>query len=272
MDEVWQAAPKALILCATAIYAVGVWRLWSRAGIGKGITRPQVASFFAASLLAGAVVGWPLDEAAHERFDAHMLQHVALMQAAAFLAAMGDPAQAVIMALPQKTVRRIGRDSRSVRSLWRGHRRFAWVVPVNYVSMVWLWHLPGLYDVAVRSEAVHFAEHAALFAAGVLLWRQALRDARKTTHRLIQAIVRLTAVMLATMPLSVFLTFATINLYSSHTNVDASSQARLLAEQQLGGLIMLMPAGMFYIAIILWLGWRVFEPPTIHAASGRSHN
>ena len=33
-----------------------------------------------------------------------------------------------------------------------------------------LWHLPFMYDAAVRHEAVHAVEHIAFFAGGLVLW------------------------------------------------------------------------------------------------------
>src|SRR5260370_13237228 len=38
-------------------------------------------------------------------------------------------------------------------------------------SDLWAWHVPALYDLALRSDAWHHVEHASFFATALLFWR-----------------------------------------------------------------------------------------------------
>ena len=39
-----------------------------------------------------------------------------------------------------------------------------------WATILLTWHLPALYDAAVRHESVHALEHASFFAAGIAVW------------------------------------------------------------------------------------------------------
>jgi len=39
-----------------------------------------------------------------------------------------------------------------------------------WFGLIYVWHIPALYDAALESEGVHALEHAAFFTAGVALW------------------------------------------------------------------------------------------------------
>jgi cytochrome c oxidase assembly factor CtaG len=39
-----------------------------------------------------------------------------------------------------------------------------------YAGLLWLWHVPALYDRAQGSAAVHLLEHACFFSVGLLYW------------------------------------------------------------------------------------------------------
>ena len=261
----WQVASSAVLMCGVVLYALGASRYWQRAGYSRGITLRHVLMFGSAALLSQAVLGWPFGDAAHERFYAHMAQHVIVIEVVALIAAAGNPTLAFIFAVPSSVTRGVARGLRPARRLWQRHGMLSWLLPVLYVAMVWAWHMPGLYDVAQLSAPVHFAEHASLLTIAVLFWRGVIRDASRSTSRKVQAIMKLTAVMLATMPLGVFLTFATVGMYESHA--VARTAVQLVYDQQLGGLVMLMAGGLIYAAVIIWLTWRVFDAQEARAVA-----
>jgi hypothetical protein len=47
----------------------------------------------------------------------------------------------------------------------------AWVL---HGLTVWLWHVPALFDAALRSQAVHELQHFSFFASELLFWWVAL--------------------------------------------------------------------------------------------------
>ena len=39
-----------------------------------------------------------------------------------------------------------------------------------WLAIMYLWHIPALYDAATENALVHLLEHASFFAAGLALW------------------------------------------------------------------------------------------------------
>jgi cytochrome c oxidase assembly factor CtaG len=178
-----------------ALYAQGFARLRRR--------RPSLAPAWAACCFAagvtvavGALVS-PLDRIAEERsLTAHMVQHLLLGDVAPLLLAAGLAGPRVLHALPTGALRTLAR----VRVL-RCCLRVVFLPPVSlglWVIAVYAWHVPTLYDAAVSHAAVHAAEHACFFAAGLLVWTQVL-DRRRTPGR---RAAFAGAVLLAGMPLA----------------------------------------------------------------------
>ena len=47
-----------------------------------------------------------------------------------------------------------------------------------YAGFMWLWHIPGMYDLALHNSTVHALEHTCFFAAGSLYWWHILSPIR----------------------------------------------------------------------------------------------
>jgi len=56
-----------------------------------------------------------------------------------------------------------------------GHPVFAVVL---YVGVMWLWHVPALYDAALEHAPLHVLEHLSFAAAGTLYWLAPARPIR----------------------------------------------------------------------------------------------
>jgi cytochrome c oxidase assembly factor CtaG len=118
----------------------------------------RVACFVAGMLVLVVAVVSPVHELGEEYLSFHMLQHVLLGDLAPLLilAGLTGPLLRPLLALGP-----IGR----LRVLANPLVAF----PV-WASTLLVWHLPVLYDAAVRHEAVHALEHFSFFAAGIALW------------------------------------------------------------------------------------------------------
>jgi cytochrome c oxidase assembly factor CtaG len=124
---------------------------------------------FAGSLLMALVaLVSPVDSLADDLFSMHMLQHMLLLDLVPILAILG---------LSKVMLRPI---TRAVSDLERragplAHPAFA---VTAYVAVIWTWHVPAAYDLALRHPAVHVLEHVSFLAVGSLYWWHLLSPIR----------------------------------------------------------------------------------------------
>jgi putative membrane protein len=93
-----------------------------------------------------------------ELFSFHMLQHVVIGDLAplCLLAGLTGPILRPLLALrPVERLRVLAHPAVALP---------IWALNLN------LWHMPFLYEAAVRHSAVHALEHASFFAAGLIVW------------------------------------------------------------------------------------------------------
>jgi cytochrome c oxidase assembly factor CtaG len=145
--------------------AVSVEWIWRGACFAAGLT----------SILL--VLSPPFDRWADELFSVHMLQHVVLAAVAPPLIVLGAPWLPVWRGLPLGWRRPVARGvvglPAPVRAAFRLFRRPLPVFVLVNVNLA-VWHWPSLYDLTLRSDAVHYLEHALFVVLGLLFWLQVL--------------------------------------------------------------------------------------------------
>jgi len=161
------ALPLAIVV---ALFLRGAWHLRRRRrpGIGAGRLTAAAAGFTALGLALSDAV----HELGHALFAAHMAQHLLLVSIAAPALLLADPFPVALWGLPERVRRAVGGlfvgGHPFRRALARvTHMTVTWPL---YAVVLWLWHLPGPYDAALRSGALHDAEHVLFFATAVLFW------------------------------------------------------------------------------------------------------
>jgi putative membrane protein len=158
------------LVVAVVLFARGAWRLRTcrRPGIGAGRLIAAAVAFPALALALSDAV----HEAGHTLFAAHMAQHLLLVSIAAPALLLADPFAVTLWGLPRRARRAVARHlapGRGLRRAWTMSTRMALTWPA-YVLVLWLWHLPGPYDAALRSGLLHDVEHGLFFGAAVLFW------------------------------------------------------------------------------------------------------
>ncbi len=259
----WHAAPSdalAVLLplvLAGVLYAVGLLRVASRAGLQPRDAARSTA-FGAALLLLALALVWPLDAWSGVSFAAHMSQHMVLLALAPPLLLAGRPGATTLRALPASWRRTAVVPLRwaIVRAL-DGAAHSLPAMALLHGALIWIWHAPRVFEAALHSEALHALEHATLLAAGFLFWR-ALVGARRDAAGL--AIVWMLVTLIHTGLLAALLTLAPQPLYASY--VERLGVASALADQQLAGLIMWVPMGTVYILSALRIAhqWMAHQP------------
>ncbi|MGH9214856.1 MAG: cytochrome c oxidase assembly protein, partial [Acidimicrobiales bacterium] len=219
----------------------------------------HVAAFAGALLALAIALASPLELAASSVFAAHMVQHLLLMLVVAPLLVCGRPVMVLGQAMPLRGRRLFVRVRArpSVRSARDAllHPVSAWVIGV---VVLWAWHLPTLYEAALRRDALHAFEHASLIATAALVWALALGRARRSLA-IPAASGLLFATALQSGALGAVLALAQRPLYPIHASVAPSWGLTPLEDQQLAGGLMWVPPGIVYMVVIAallahWLG------------------
>ena len=149
----WTESPVVVSgLAATALAYVWLYRLFPPRG-------RQYLYFWAGLLvLAGALLS-PLDAGAEYLFTLHMAQHMLLLLVAPPLLALAVPPSLLGWMYRHPPLRRLQ------RVLWTPVPAF-----VLFNGALLFWHLPAVYDAALRSPWVHAAEHLSFVATGLVFW------------------------------------------------------------------------------------------------------
>ncbi|MBI2769821.1 MAG: cytochrome c oxidase assembly protein [Burkholderiales bacterium] len=251
--EPWVVLP---LLLSLALYAAGAARLWRHAGRARGLGWRQVAAFGCGWLALAAALVSPLDALGSVFFSAHMLQHEALMLAAAPLLVLGRPLAAWAWALPAAARRRLAPrlHARWLAALWRTLTDpvAAWAL---HALALWLWHVPRLFEAALHSEGVHVLQHTSFLATALLFWWAVLGPDTRS-RRGGAAMPLLFTTMLHTGALGALLALAPTPWYPHYVEAGAALGVDPVQDQQLGGLVMWVPGSVIYMAVALHVAAR----------------
>lgn len=203
--------------------------------------------------LAGAAVtaaglGPPLHGAAESLFSAHMVQHLLLVVVAAPLFALGSPA-IVLARMPRAArtwVRRTAGSLRLLRSVLVATPA-AVMIWLAHVGVLWAWHTPALYELALRRPAVHVLEHASLLVTAWAFWAVVFQRRGGRALGLGGVLLYLFAAAGQGTVLGALLTFAEQAWYSPHARTAPAWGVTPLEDQQLAGLVMWIIGGMAYV-------------------------
>lgn len=119
---------------------------------------------------------------------------------------------------------------------------------------LWLWHVPALYTAALQQVPLYWLMQLSLLGTAWWFWR-AIFSARSA---LPTALVTIAAAIGQMGLLGAILTFAPRALYAHHFVAPLSYRMSALEDQQLGGLIMWVPAMLPYAVIAGWIARRAW--------------
>ncbi|GLU33321.1 cytochrome c oxidase assembly protein [Trinickia caryophylli] len=274
----WQFTPwvTALLCASLAAYAIGYVRLVRRGRLGRAVRHRRLAAFGSGWLVLAAVLVSPLDTLSAALFSAHMVQHEAMMIVSAPLLVLGCPLGTWIWALPPRARVCIGRAARSRgwTCVWRRLVSPAWAWMLHAVAL-WAWHAPVLFEAALARDDVHALQHASFLVTALLFWWTIVGNAatRSTGGH---AMLSLFTTMVHTGALGALLTLAPGLWYPSYVEPAAVLGLDALRDQQLGGLIMWVPAALAYLlgALAVAARWllpsatvRAPSPPRAHGGA-----
>lgn len=210
----------------------------------------QQISFHTATLVATVALISPLDHLGDDYlFSAHMVQHLLLMFVSAPLWLVGVPGW-LLESLVPAWLRRFGH--------WLTRPLTAYVV---FAFTMIGWHIPVFYNLALTHDWVHILEHLNYMAAAVIGWWPIAGPnvdfAPKPVPPL--RIVYNFLLLLPFTALAAALTFVEVPLYPFYTIAPRILGLSVMADQQLGGLIMWVPTHMIFLLTISITFFQWFE-------------
>jgi putative membrane protein len=229
-----------IVLCLAAlVYLRGWFRL--RAAFPGLIAAWQFASFLTGIASVWVAIGSPLEALDDVSLSVHMAQHLLLMSIAPPLILLGAPALPLLRGLPQSIAHGVVGPFlrwRFVKVLGRiiTHPAFCWLAATFALIG---WHIPAIFEQALRWDWLHEIEHASFFGAGLLFWWPVIQP-WPSTPRWPRWSIPL-YLFLATLPcdaLSAFLAFCDRVVYRSYLSATQPFNISALQDQEWAAALM----------------------------------
>ncbi len=248
----WFADPAVLAPLAllTGIY---VWRFRAarREAGGRGAGVAQAAAFTAGMLALLAALVSPLDGLGEDYlFSAHMVQHVLLGDIAPLLLLLS--LSRVIMRPATKRLAAVERALGPLASPWTGL--------VLWIGIMYLWHIPALYDAAAEHPLLHLLEHVSFFTAGVALWWPLVQPVpmrRRLTG--MQPLAYIASAKAGLAALGLVLTWSATAIYPYYEQTPRIWDLSPVDDQNVGGVIMMVEQSLTLVIalVVLFMGMLV---------------
>ncbi|MFN2628625.1 MAG: cytochrome c oxidase assembly protein [Gaiellaceae bacterium] len=233
----WNAAPAVLVPAgiAAALSTQAFVRL-RRRGRGDRATWGRAALLAAGLAAAALALVSPLDHLAEaDLLSAHMFQHVLIgdLAPALLLAAVRGPLLFFLLPAPLLgPVARARPVRHALRVLTRPRVAFA-----LWATNLAVWHVPRLYDAALRHSLLHDFEHGCWFTTGLLVWMLLVDPAGHRRLTVGSRIALAVCLFAAGQILTDVLVFSFTPLYPAYTGAHGLSA---VTDQQLAGVVMMV--------------------------------
>jgi PQQ-dependent catabolism-associated beta-propeller protein len=242
-----------LLLGVGACYAYGLARVLSSSRSGRAALLKQACLFAAGWLVMAGSLLTPLHEMGGRSFTAHMIEHELLMLIAAPLMAWSKPLGVFMWALSPAARHRLAGVSR------QGWFAGSWSalsapLPASLLqgAAMWLWHAPKLFNAALVSEGWHAAQHLSFVFSALLFWWSLNVAAARGRPGIAAFWLFFTSIHSGF--LGALMTFAQSPWYPHYVELGLSGVGGLtpLEDQQLAGVVMWIPGGMFHAVVALF--------------------
>jgi putative membrane protein len=198
-------------------------------------------------------------------FWVHRVQHVALHHWIPMLLVLAAPAPELIQGLPVGLRRWLLEPllcNRGVRTSY-AFIQHPVIAPLLFVGLIYFWLNPTVFHLAMGHKYLHEAMHYSMLVEGIPFWWLMLNP-RPDRVPYLGRIVILWAIMLPQIAIGAYITFSHHILYPVYITLDQGWVSSYPSDQQLGGLIVWIPASMMSVIAALivcrfwWLRSRRF--------------
>jgi putative membrane protein len=246
----WTFAPA--ILLAMALWVgVYVWRFRQarREAGGRGAGPRQALAFAGFIVVMFIALISPVDALGEDYlFTMHMSQHILL----------GDIAPLLLLLSLSRVIMRPA--TRRFHSFERKLGPFA--NPLTFIliwfGLLYLWHLPVMYEAAIRNPFVHAIEHTCFFAAGVAVWWPLIQPV-PMRYKLsgLATFGYILAAKLGLGMLGLYLTWSKSVAYTYYEHVPRIWGLSPIEDQNVGGAIMMLEQSLVLVSAFVLLFVRM---------------
>jgi putative membrane protein len=233
------------VLVSLAYLLLFARRAQTLASEGRPVATWRVVSFVSGALMLAVVQVPPFDTLGDEVLIAHMLQHIIIGDIASLLVVFGLTGPVLQPLLHIRVTRPLRTLASPVVAL------LLWTVDM------YVWHLPLLYQLAIRHDLVHAAEHACFFWFGALLWLGLIGPLPKPRwFASWGSLVYVVGVRLIGGILGNVLIWTQTVVYPVYKPSDAARGLNPLSDQNLAGAAMMIEQMFLTILLLGWLFYR----------------
>jgi cytochrome c oxidase assembly factor CtaG len=258
----WSFDPwlAATLLVTGGVYLRG-WRLLHRRD-SRRWHGGHLAAFFGGLAAIYLALASPIEPFAALLLQVHMVQHLLLMMVAPPLLWLGEPLFPLLRGLP-----------RPVRVYWAAPllsspslRRFFTQLthPLTalfiFIAATWVWHVPPVYELALRSSGWHYLQHVCFLGTALLFWYPVVRPYPSRTRWSPWLLLPCLIVAdLSNTVLSAVLTFSDRALYPYYADVPRVGGISVVEDQSAAGLIMWVPGSIAFLLPLFGIAIRLLS-------------
>jgi putative membrane protein len=229
------------------IFALALLYMGTAAGMARRVPRRQIAAFLGALATIFFSLNGPVDALADDRlFTAHMMQHLLLALVMPPLLLMGIPAWMLRPLLRYRAVMCLAR--------FVTHPLVAFILYNSFLAAI---HTPPVFEQMVRDQRIHIATHLLLMLTGTLMWwplLSLLPDLPRLTYPAQTLYLFLLLIPMAA--ISAPITLASDVVYPWYVEGPHPWGLTPIADQVLGGLLMWVGAGTYFMGVFSFLFFR----------------
>ncbi len=212
-------------------------------------------------------IGSPLEAFDDVSLSVHMVQHLLLMAIAPPLILLSAPALPLLHGVPQPIARNfVGPFLRWGPVKWFGRL-------VTHPAICWLaataaligWHMPAVFELALRQDWLHELEHVSFFGAGLLFWWPVVRPWPSTARWPRWSIPLY--LFSATLPcdvLSAFLAFSDRVAYSPYLSATRVFTMSPLQDQEFAAALMWTCVTIIFLVPAVIVTIHILSPSLAH--------
>jgi putative membrane protein len=270
----WDFSPTVLVCCLAALLLF-MRGARQQAREGAPVARWRQLSFYTGLALLYVPLQTGYDYLAQHMFWMHRLQHFMLHDCASLLVALAAPWGLIARGLP---VRHAGSPGRWLREAGaRTYRLLSAPLPayVLFVGLIYLWLWPSIHFRAMLSLTEYKCMNWSVALDGLLFWSLILDPRSREQGARMAFGPRIFLALLTMIPETIIGAFLSLHTHTVYTVYDICGRLWSIdsvTDQQLGGLIIWIPASMMcsFAALVTLRRWMREDTRLQRAAAERA--